>query len=45
MPSSSLTAAQMLAQASTLKEAIEVLDGEVEAWQKANPPVDFKYAR
>ena len=28
-----------------LEKAIEVLDGEVEAWQKANPPVDFKYAR
>ncbi len=27
-----------------LDKAIEVLDGEVEAWKKANPPVDFRYA-
>lgn len=28
-----------------LDKAIEVLDVEVEAWRKANPPIDFKYSR
>lgn len=28
-----------------LDKAIEVLGAEVEAWRKANPPINFKYAR
>ena len=28
-----------------LDKAIEVLGEEVEAWHKAHPPIDFKFAR